>query len=91
MVLSLSVQKIEGQGTQGGVLAKTLDKTSMALFGFSGELTPNEHHAEVLAPLDPQLEKRLFSVYQQFEPGTPDPESMDDPCRWRPGCNPIRW
>jgi hypothetical protein len=56
------VQKVEGQGAPGGLMAKTLYKTSMALFGFSGSLTPNEHQAEMLAPLDPQLEND-FSAY----------------------------
>jgi hypothetical protein len=58
-------QKVEGQGAQGGLMAtmgRMVYKTSMTLFGFSGELTPNENRAEVLAPLDPQLEND-FSAY----------------------------
>jgi len=56
------VQKTPGERTSGGLMAKTLYKTSMALFGFSGNLTPNERQAELLSPLDPQLEND-FSAY----------------------------
>jgi hypothetical protein len=56
------VQKMPGEKPSGGLIAKTLYKTSMALFGFSGNLTPNENRAELLAQLDPQLEND-FSAY----------------------------
>jgi hypothetical protein len=55
----------EGEGTHGGLMAamgKMVYKTSMTLFGFTGDLTPNESHGELLAPLDPQLEG-AFSAY----------------------------
>lgn len=50
------VQRIAGQSASGGLMAKTLYRTSMALFGFSGNLTPNEHQADVFAPLDQQID-----------------------------------
>ena len=58
-------QKVEGQGAQGGLMAtmgKMVYKTSMSILGFSGDLTPDENHADVLAPLDPQLENN-YSAY----------------------------
>ena len=75
------IQNIEGQETQGGLMAamgKMVYRSSMSLFGFSGDLTPNENQAEVLAPLDPQLENNFLAYTSNFKPGTPDPEPMGD-------------
>ena len=58
------IQNIEGQGAQDGLMAtmgKMVYKTSMSLYGFSGDLTPNENQAVVLAPLDPQLENNFVA------------------------------
>lgn len=57
-------QNVEGEQARGGLMAtmgKIVYKTSMSFFGFSGDLTPNEDHAEVLAPLDLQLGKDFFA------------------------------
>jgi hypothetical protein len=59
------VQKAEGQTASGGLraaLGKSVLKSSMALYGFSGSLTPNDHHAEALSPLDSQLEKDFSAL-----------------------------
>jgi len=66
-------QKPEGQKSQGGIIAtmgKMLFKTSMSLFGFSGELTPNESGAKPLVLSDPQLANNFFAY-------TSDPEMAD--------------
>ncbi len=52
-------QKMEGQGSQSGLMSmmgKMLFRTSLSLYGFPADLTPGLDSAEILAPLDAQLE-----------------------------------
>jgi hypothetical protein len=58
-------QKMQGQTSQGGlmsVVGKMLFKTSLSLYGFTSELTPGLDSAEILTPLDAQLEP-LFTAF----------------------------
>lgn len=64
-------QKIQGQSSQGGlmsVVGKMLFKTSLSLYGFPPDLTPGVDNAEMLVPLDPQLEPH-FMVYTSYLSG----------------------
>ncbi|MEW6093097.1 MAG: hypothetical protein AB1531_03940 [Chloroflexota bacterium] len=52
-------QKMQTQGSQSGLMSlmgKMLFKTSLSLYGFPADLTPGLENADVLAPLDNQLE-----------------------------------
>ena len=52
-------QKMPGQGSQSGLMnmvGKMLFKTSLSLFGFPPDLTPGLDSANILSPLDSQLE-----------------------------------
>lgn len=57
-------QKVPGQSSTGGLMAmmgKMLLKTSLGIYGFTGEMTPGVATASQLAPLDPQIEPYFFA------------------------------
>jgi hypothetical protein len=57
-------QKMQGQGSQSGLMnmmGKMLFKTSLSLFGFPPDLTPGLDSANLLSPLDSQLEPSFMA------------------------------
>ncbi len=58
------IQKMQGQGSQSGLMSmmgKMLFKTSLSLYGFPADLAPGLDSAEILVPLDPQLEPHFMA------------------------------
>lgn len=57
-------QKMQGQGTQSGLMSmvgKMLFRTSLSFYGFAADLTPGLDSAEILTPLDAQLEPHFMA------------------------------